>query len=125
LNDALYVSFGIDSLNNSFNDLWRFDPAQNNWIALPGIPALGRRGGMAIALNDVLYYSTGINEINERLKETWKYMPNLSYDEIINHLEPKLIRITDVMGRDAEVQTNRVLIYHYDDGTSKKVFILD
>ncbi len=125
MNEALYVCFGIDSLNNSFNDLWRYDLTQNTWIALPGIPALGRRGGMATAFNDILYYSTGINEMNQRLKETWKYMPNLSNDEIMNHLEPNLTRITDVMGRDAEVQTNRVLIYHYDDGTSKKVFILD
>jgi N-acetylneuraminic acid mutarotase len=125
MNSEFYVGFGIDSLNNSFNDLWRYDLAQNTWIALPGIPALGRRGGMAITFNDVFYYSTGINEMNQRLKETWKYMPNLSINELNNPLEPSVIRITDIMGKDAQIQTNRILIYHYIDGTSKKVFILE
>lgn len=43
----------------------------------------------------------------------------------LNAVDKKLIRVTDIMGRELQIQnhqSNQVLIYLYDDGTVEKVF---
>jgi hypothetical protein len=35
-------------------------------------------------------------------------------------LDKHLIKITDLMGRECLPETNKLLIYHYSDGTTQK-----
>jgi hypothetical protein len=35
-------------------------------------------------------------------------------------LEKKLVSITDLMGRECLPEPNKLLIYHYSDGTTQK-----
>lgn len=43
--------------------------------------------------------------------------------ETLQKTPKKLVRVTDLLGREAQVnQSNRILIYTYDDGSSEKVF---
>ncbi len=63
---------GQDSLNTITNDLILFDPADTSLITYPGIPTIGRKGGMAFSLNDVFYTTTGLDATQTRIKETWK-----------------------------------------------------
>jgi len=51
---------------------------------------------------DYCYTTTGIDELT---------------------LEKKLIRITDLMGRECLSEPNKILIYHYSDGSTLKQFI--
>lgn len=59
---------GLDSLGQSYNDLWYFD---GSWKQSISMPASGRRGGVFFSYAGKLFYSTGINENNVRLNETW------------------------------------------------------
>ncbi len=36
-------------------------------------------------------------------------------------LEKHLIRVTDILGRDCQIEPNKLLVYHYSDGTMKKI----
>ena len=38
-------------------------------------------------------------------------------------LDRKLISITDIMGKECLPETNKILVYHYSDNTTKKVFL--
>lgn len=119
----LYCAFGIDSLNNSHNDLWSYDLTSDTWNSLPGLPAIGRRGGMMMPTENGVYYTTGIDEANVRLSETWKFHPSLALDEMDETASKKmLVKVVDLLGREAEVQPNQVFIYVYSDGTTEKVF---
>ena len=63
---------GLDSLGNSYNDMWRINPTTLVWQQLASIPGLSRKGGMCFNSNTTIYYTTGIDQTNTRLKETWK-----------------------------------------------------
>ena len=39
--------------------------------------------------------------------------------------EKTLIRISDYLGRESPLRKNSVLIYHYSDGTTKKVYMVE
>jgi hypothetical protein len=50
--------------------------------------------------------------------------PN-SNEEMINDLESKLLKVTDVLGREAKGTENEVLFYIYDDGTVEKRIVIE
>jgi hypothetical protein len=43
-------------------------------------------------------------------------------EELSGHTK-QLIRVTDLMGRETVVQSNKLLIYTYSDGSKEKIFI--
>lgn len=45
--------------------------------------------------------------------------------DVLSIESKSVIRITDLIGREVEDQPNRVLIYHYSNGTSEKIFRLE
>jgi hypothetical protein len=120
LNDGIYACFGIDSLGNSHNDLWKFNEIGNEWIALPGIPALGRRGGVCLTTQESMYYTTGIDETNNRLNQAWVYSPMLGVDSISGAGKTLLGRF-DLLGRPISEKQNQVVLQVYSDGTVKRI----
>jgi hypothetical protein len=40
-------------------------------------------------------------------------------------LTKKVIRVTDLLGRETNVNSNTLLIYYFDNGTFEKVFITE
>ena len=38
--------------------------------------------------------------------------------------EPKLLRITNLLGQEVDVTTGEVLLYHYDDGSVQKLVLV-
>jgi hypothetical protein len=121
LNDGVYAGLGIDSLGNSHNDLWKYNEIGNEWIALPGIPALGRRGGVCLATQDGMYYITGIDEGNNRLTEHWMYSPIVGL-EIPTGVDQRLIGSFDLLGRPNSIEVNQIVLDYYANGTVKKRF---
>jgi N-acetylneuraminic acid mutarotase len=63
---------GQDSTYNITNDVRLFDPATGTVTIYPGIPGLGRKGGMAFSLNNMFYIATGVDSSPARVKETWR-----------------------------------------------------
>jgi hypothetical protein len=123
LTDGIYAGFGIDSLGNSHNDLWKYNELANEWTALPGIPAQGRRGGVALSTGTALHYVTGIDESNTRLQEHWVYAPNagLENNGLVNKI---LVGVYDIYGNLRQKKTNELLIERYSDGTTRKIFMV-
>lgn len=122
LQNDLFIGFGLDSLGNSHNDLWKYKSTVNEWIAIPGIPTVGRRGGIALANNYQMIYSTGIDEDNTRLVETWKYAPFSQIDDTDIDNGRVLIKIVDMMGKEVIDVKNKVLLYHYSDGSVERKY---
>ena len=54
------------------------------------------------------------------LTSTW-YVSTVGIEELT--LERKVIKITDMMGKECLPQTNKMLIYHYSDNSTDKVFV--
>jgi hypothetical protein len=122
----LFICFGLDSLGNSHNDVWQYDINQNTWMNYPGLPSIGRRGGIGLAKDNKFYYTTGIDESNERLFQTWKFDPVLAIPTIeIENNKQELLKIVDVLGRETRFQSNTVQLYIYTDGSIKKVMIIE
>lgn len=60
------------------------------------------------------------------LNNTWERQDfcenNLSVSEVNSSHTKELIKVVDLTGRETEVKPNKLLIYIYSDGTTKKVF---
>lgn len=67
---------------------------------------------------DVNYNSFSANSTGNCIIE------DLGLDEIYS-TERTLLKIVDMMGRDAQVKPNNLFIYIYDDGTTEKVFSVE
>jgi hypothetical protein len=92
----------------------------------PGLPSIGRRGGIGLAKDNKFYYATGIDESNERLIQTWKFDPVLSIPTIeIETNKKELLKIVDVLGRETRFQPNTVQLYMYTDGSIKKMLVIE
>jgi N-acetylneuraminic acid mutarotase len=63
---------GQDSTYQITNDVRLFDPVTGTITIYPGVPALGRKGGMAFSLNNIFFITTGIDSSPARVTETWK-----------------------------------------------------
>lgn len=71
---------GQDSTGHITNELMVFDPADHSLTWKPGIPGIGRKGGMAFSLNGHFYTTTGVTN-TARLRETWKAVGLVSLEE--------------------------------------------
>ena len=125
LDNGIYTCFGLDSLGHSMNDLWTFDQISASWNALPGLPDVGRRGGVCTSTGTAMYYVTGIDEGNTRLKEVWMYSPFLGNAPLSLEVIPILMGTYDLMGNETHEIPNKVMIQRYSDGSVKKILRLE
>ncbi len=71
--------------------------------------------------NSTLAYSgNSINEVNHILHDDWLQNVGIS---INNKQELKLVKIIDQLGRTTEFKPNTPLIYVYNDGSTKKIYV--
>jgi len=62
----------------------------------------------------------------EASREAWLFFEQLCQDpagwnEIYNNSEKKLIKITDLMGREIKDNSSQVILYHFSNGTIEKI----
>jgi len=62
----------------------------------------------------------------EASREAWLFFDQLCNDpaglnDIYNLSEKKLIKITDLMGREIKDNSSQVILYHFSDGTIEKI----
>jgi N-acetylneuraminic acid mutarotase len=74
-----YVATGIDQTNKRYNDLWQYDPVQNNWIQLANMPDTSRTGastlrssGVAFSVGSKGFVGTGYNGFTP-MGDFWEY----------------------------------------------------
>jgi N-acetylneuraminic acid mutarotase len=74
-----YVGTGIDQTNKRYNDLWQYDPVQNNWTQVASMPDTTSAGastlrssavGFSVGTNG--YVGTGYNGFTP-MKDFWQY----------------------------------------------------
>jgi hypothetical protein len=115
----------MDSLNQSLNDLWKFDSLNASWIPCPGIPALGRRGGVCLAETARMVYLTGIDENNQRLNEAWQFAPFLSLENPSAISPAILLETRDCLGRTVNPASHQIQLQVFSDGTVQRVFRIE
>jgi N-acetylneuraminic acid mutarotase len=67
-----FVFGGIGS-SGYYNDLWRYSPANNSWLAMNSIPSFARAGACSFVLNDTAYIVGGSTPILIAVNEFWAY----------------------------------------------------
>ena len=75
INNHAYIGLGNDGLGNSFNDFWRYIPAENNWTEVSRFPGQIRNGAVGFSLGDTGYIGTGSDQADKTLNEFWAYNP--------------------------------------------------
>lgn len=75
-----YVTCGIDTNDNCYNDLWEYDPAFNAWTQKANLPASYRRGAFGFEINGMGYIGGGIDDAvssaGNIFNDFWMYNPN-------------------------------------------------
>jgi N-acetylneuraminic acid mutarotase len=79
INGKGYVSCGVDTNNNCYNDLWEYDAAFDYWTQKVNLPANYRRGAYGFELNNQGYLGGGTNDptstLGTILNDFWMYDP--------------------------------------------------
>jgi len=65
--------FGGYNQNGFLNDLWKYDPIQNQWAFESTAPFSGRSGHQSIVIGDTLYIAGGRTEASPAVSEVWAY----------------------------------------------------
>ena len=77
-----YVSCGVDTNNNCYNDLWEYDAAFDYWTQKVNLPANYRRGAYGFELNNQGYLGGGTSDptstLGTILNDFWMYDPILN-----------------------------------------------
>jgi N-acetylneuraminic acid mutarotase len=77
-----YVSCGVDTNDNCYNDLWEYDAAFDYWTQKVNLPADYRRGAYGFELNNYGYLGGGTNDATSSLgtilNDFWMYDPILN-----------------------------------------------
>ena len=77
-----YVSCGVDTNNNCYNDLWEYDAAFDYWTQKVNLPANYRRGAYGFELNNRGYLGGGTSDptstLGTILNDFWMYDPILN-----------------------------------------------
>ncbi|MCR9153582.1 MAG: hypothetical protein NXI09_05690 [Bacteroidetes bacterium] len=68
--------FGGYAQNEYLNDLWRYNPAIDQWQEFSPLPDSGRSGASAFLIGDTAYIFGGKNRYNDALSEVWAYALN-------------------------------------------------
>lgn len=82
INGKGYVTCGIDTNDNCYNDLWEYDPVFNFWTQKANLPANYRRGSFGFELNGKGYLGGGVDDAvtsaGTIFNEFWMYDPILN-----------------------------------------------
>lgn len=80
INDKAYVCSGAEWTSYGtyigFNDVWRYNPANDNWVQLGNFPGTARHGGFSFAYDGKGYVGMGMDENNNYLNDMWEYNPS-------------------------------------------------
>ena len=68
MDDMAYVFAGRDSADNYLNDLWRYDPQQDEWSRVGTTPLVGRVNATACVYGDRVYLGLGFNRHRRRAR---------------------------------------------------------
>ena len=82
INGKGYVTCGLDTNDNCYNDLWEYDPVFNYWTQKANLPASYRRASFGFELNGKGYVGGGIDDaissIGTIFNQFWMYDPSLN-----------------------------------------------
>ena len=82
INGKGYVTCGLDTNDNCYNDLWEYDPIFNFWTQKANLPSSYRRASFGFELNGKGYLGGGIDDaissIGNIFNQFWMYDPNLN-----------------------------------------------
>jgi len=82
INGKGYITCGIDTNDNCYNDLWEYDPVFNYWTQKANLPASYRRGSFGFEINGKGYVGGGIDDaissVGNIFNEFWMYDPSLN-----------------------------------------------
>lgn len=74
--------FGGLAGGNYKNDLWQYNPEEDEWIPKTALPATGRSGSTSFVIGDIVYLIGGRNDTSNALDEVWAYdMTNDSWSQ--------------------------------------------
>jgi hypothetical protein len=94
--------------------------------------------------NMVIFYNDSINGVGcyDFTLTVYCYQKSLEYktlvikqgftvdtfvgiNELLMNNQRKLMKVTDIMGKETQVESNKILIYCYSDGVMEKVYITE
>lgn len=82
INGKGYVTCGLDTNDNCYNDLWEYDPIFNYWTQKANLPASYRRASFGFEINGKGYMGGGIDDATSSIgtifNEFWMYDPTLN-----------------------------------------------
>jgi N-acetylneuraminic acid mutarotase len=62
--------------NNFLNDLWRYNPQNDQWLEMTSLPDSGRSGAASFVIDSIAYIIGGKNDSSQALNEVWAYNMN-------------------------------------------------
>ena len=87
INGKGYVTCGVDTNDNCYNDLWEYDPNFNFWTQKANLPASYRRASFGFELNGKGFIGGGIDDaissVGTIFNQFWMY------DPVLNSWTPK------------------------------------
>jgi N-acetylneuraminic acid mutarotase len=82
INGKGYVTCGVDTNDNCYNDLWEYDPVFNFWTQKANLPASYRRAAFGFEINGKGYMGGGIDDaissVGNIFNQFWMYDPSLN-----------------------------------------------
>ena len=78
LNGKGYVTCGVDTNDNCYNDLWQYDPVFDVWTQKANLPASYRRAAFGFEINGKGYIGGGCDDAlssGNLLNDCWMYDP--------------------------------------------------
>ena len=82
INGKGYITCGVDTNDNCYNDLWEYDPAFDFWTQKANLPASYRRAAFGFELNGKGYMGCGIDDavssVGTIFNQFWMYDPLLN-----------------------------------------------
>jgi N-acetylneuraminic acid mutarotase len=70
-----YLCTGMDSLNNSQNQLWEFDPSSNTWSQKSNFPGISRAYAVGFGIGSKGYLGEGYESSTNFPYDFWQYDP--------------------------------------------------
>lgn len=70
-----YLFGGVGNNSAYYNDLWRYDPNADAWVAMTPLPGPGRSGAACFGMGGQLFFVGGRFADGNYTAETWTYLP--------------------------------------------------
>lgn len=63
-------------VSSFLNDLWRYNPRNDQWQEMTALPAIGRGGAASFVIDSITYIIGGKTDSSQALNEVWAYHMN-------------------------------------------------